>query len=623
MSIVLEKLTKRYAGHAVVQNLSLEVTEGEFFVLLGSSGSGKTTVLRLVAGLTDPDSGRVVLRGRDVTRHPSQKRNVGFVFQHYALFEHMSVADNVGFGLKIRKAPKTEIAERCAELLDMVGLAGLGGRKPSQLSGGQRQRVALARALAHQPDVLLLDEPLGALDAKIRAELRVTLKRIQAELHLTTILVTHDQSEAFEMGDRLGVMSFGRLLEVGKPAAVYEKPQSEFVATFLGTANLIVGRHSPDGVRLGEQTLSAFPLPHVAPPDRPVQLLFRPEHVALAASREKLDGSAVGVCEVIERTYGGSHERLRLRLPGSAGARQLAPLVPFGRDRTVIEATRSSEEAEALPLAAGTHVWVGVRRAHLIEHPGMRMVILHEDSPSGNAATALGGYLSRHAHARALLIKVRSGSETRVERDRRGEELLGSGVRFDSQRVSAADLESVLATEEEREPIDLLIAGAPLRERHAVISRLLNAAASNVLIVSGEQEEITRGLVCFAVGEPGKRDVGFAGRLLRHIGAEATLLTVVSEGSDQREETRRTRFIDSAIRQLDGYGVPAQARVRTGAIAASVAQEMTQSECDLVVLGAPLPNADCRIVFAGTGPDIVSRVVRPVLIIRYECARRA
>ncbi len=237
MSIVLEQLTKRYEGYPVVNRVSLEIPDGEFFVLIGPSGSGKSTVLRMIAGLNTVDRGRIWLHRREVTHLPPQQRGVGFVFQHYALFEHMSVADNVEFALKIRRVKPAERRRRRDELLELVGLAGLGRRMPDQLSGGQQQRVALARALAHQPEVLLLDEPFGALDAKIRVELRRALRAIQKELRITSIFVTHDQEEAFELADRLGVMNHGRLLEVGQPAELYQRPQTEFAATFLGTGH--------------------------------------------------------------------------------------------------------------------------------------------------------------------------------------------------------------------------------------------------------------------------------------------------------------------------------------------------------------------------------------------------
>ena len=234
MSIVLEQITKRYGNQWVVDNVALEVADKELFVLLGSSGSGKSTILRMIAGLAEPTSGRILLHGRDVTYLTPQKRGTGFVFQNYSIFRHMSVGENIEFGLKIRKTPKAERARRRDELLELVGLAGLGSRYAHQLSGGQQQRVALARALAYEPDVLLLDEPFGALDVKIRSQLRRSLKEIQRRLGVATILVTHDQEEAFELADRIGVLENGRLLEVGDGEDLYDKPRSLFTATFLG-----------------------------------------------------------------------------------------------------------------------------------------------------------------------------------------------------------------------------------------------------------------------------------------------------------------------------------------------------------------------------------------------------
>ncbi|HUM69287.1 MAG TPA: ABC transporter ATP-binding protein, partial [Chloroflexota bacterium] len=325
MSIVLEHLTKRYDGHPVVNNVSLEVADGEFFVLLGSSGSGKTTVLNMVAGLIRTDQGRIWLHGRDVTHLPTQQRQVGMVFQNYALFQHMTIAENIEFGLQTRKVPKAERRHRRNELLELVGLSGLGSRLPKQISGGQQQRVALARALAYKPEVLLLDEPLGALDAKIRLELRRTLKTIQRETGITTILVTHDKEEAFELADRLGVMSFGRLLEIGYPEDLYKRPQTEFVATFLGTANLLVGQAQGEGVQLGALTFPLQDTSSLLHHDDRVQVLFRPEDVVLADTPQELNAPRLGFGEVEQVTFGGSFERLRLRLPPLPGGRPIAP----------------------------------------------------------------------------------------------------------------------------------------------------------------------------------------------------------------------------------------------------------------------------------------------------------
>ncbi|MBI3176365.1 MAG: ABC transporter ATP-binding protein, partial [Chloroflexi bacterium] len=364
MSIVLEQLSKRYEGHPVVNQLSLEIAEGELFVLLGPSGSGKSTVLRIISGLATTDTGRVLLHGRDVTHLPPQERGVGFVFQHYALFSHMTVAENIEFALRVRKSATAERRKRRDELLELVGLAGLGGRMPSQLSGGQQQRVALARALAHRPEVLLLDEPFGALDAKIRAELRRALRAIQTGLGITTIFVTHDQEEAFELADRMGVMNFGRLLEVGPAAELYQRPQTEFVATFLGTANILVGRCTAEGVQLGPLHFALSTEALQVSDTQRVQVMFRTEEVALAAAPELLGCPQLGQGEVEHSTFAGSFEKLRLRLPPIPGARPISPPVTFGGDSVLVEATRSQDVTQRYPLRPGDKVWVGVRRIH-------------------------------------------------------------------------------------------------------------------------------------------------------------------------------------------------------------------------------------------------------------------
>src|SRR6187455_1445418 len=257
MSITLDQVTKRYQGVPVVNDVSIEIGDGEFFVLLGPSGSGKSTLLRAIAGLTGVDHGRISLHGRDVTHIGARDRGVGLVFQNYALFRHMSVADNIEFGLRVRRVKAADRRERRKELLKLVALEGMDERLPGQLSGGQQQRVAVARALAHKPQVLLLDEPFGALDAKIREELRRTIRSVQRELGITTVLVTHDQEEAFALADRIGVMNLGRLLESGGPQDLYARPATRFVATFLGAANLLLAQQGPDGLRFGTTPVDA------------------------------------------------------------------------------------------------------------------------------------------------------------------------------------------------------------------------------------------------------------------------------------------------------------------------------------------------------------------------------
>jgi sulfate/thiosulfate transport system ATP-binding protein len=237
MAIVIQGVTKRFGDFVALDDVSLRIADGSLTALLGPSGSGKTTLLRIIGGLETPDSGTLSLLGRDVTRVPPQDRGIGFVFQHYAPFKHMTVWDNVAFGLSIRKRPKDEIRARVRDLLSLVQIAHLSDRYPSQLSGGQRQRMALARALAVEPAVLLLDEPFGALDARVRKELRVWLRRLHDETHVTTVFVTHDQEEAMDVAGHIVVMDKGRIEQEGSAVELYEHPVNEFVMSFIGPVN--------------------------------------------------------------------------------------------------------------------------------------------------------------------------------------------------------------------------------------------------------------------------------------------------------------------------------------------------------------------------------------------------
>nr|ABP45158.1 sulfate ABC transporter, ATPase subunit [Mycolicibacterium gilvum PYR-GCK] len=252
LAIEVKGANKRFGDFAALDDVDFTVPKGSLTSLLGPSGSGKSTLLRAIAGLDDPDTGTVIINGRDVTNVPPQRRGIGFVFQHYAAFKHLTVRDNVAFGLKIRKKPKAEIKEKVDNLLEVVGLAGFQGRYPNQLSGGQRQRMALARALAVDPEVLLLDEPFGALDAKVREDLRAWLRRLHEEVHVTTVLVTHDQSEALDISDRIAVLNKGRIEQVGSPSEVYDAPANAFVMSFLGAVSSLNGvLVRPHDIRVG------------------------------------------------------------------------------------------------------------------------------------------------------------------------------------------------------------------------------------------------------------------------------------------------------------------------------------------------------------------------------------
>jgi len=291
MQIVIEDLVKSFGSGAVIEHVDLTIREGEFLGLLGPSGSGKTTLLRILAGLERPTGGRVLFGGEDVLSQPIQDRRVGFVFQHYALFRHMSVFENIAFGLRVRpraaRPREAEIRHRVEELLELVQLGGYGARFPAQLSGGQRQRVALARALAIEPRVLLLDEPFGALDAKVRVELRRWLRDLHDRMGVTTVFVTHDQEEALDLADRVAIMQAGRIEQVGTPVEIYERPASSFVYEFLGTANRFDCEIRGGKAYVGDK---AFPMEE-GTPDGPAVAFVRPHDVLIHPAGELPDSA--------------------------------------------------------------------------------------------------------------------------------------------------------------------------------------------------------------------------------------------------------------------------------------------------------------------------------------------
>jgi ABC-type Fe3+/spermidine/putrescine transport system ATPase subunit len=294
--LTVSGLSVRYAAALALDNLDLTVRRDELFVLLGASGSGKTTLLRALAGFVRPDAGRIILNGTDMTALPPHRRPVNTMFQSYALFPHMSVAANIGFGLRQQGVSRAETKQRVAAMLALVRLQGYGARRPSELSGGQQQRVALARSLAPHPVLLLLDEPLSALDQALRLETRAELVRLRRELGISFVLVTHDQDEALEMADRLGVMQDGRMVQIGTPAELYEHPANRFVASFLGGANLLPCVVAADGVSVGLPTLEATVLAERPGAPGPGLLALRAERLRLdgAASANRLDGVVVG-----------------------------------------------------------------------------------------------------------------------------------------------------------------------------------------------------------------------------------------------------------------------------------------------------------------------------------------
>ncbi|HEX8180134.1 MAG TPA: ABC transporter ATP-binding protein [Pyrinomonadaceae bacterium] len=362
-------VSKSFKGTQVLADVTFDVAEGESLVLLGASGSGKTTILRIIAGLAEPDTGRIVLHGRDVTELPARERGVGVIFQDYALFPRMTVEQNISYGLRIRKRARQEIKETAARLLALVKLEEHRAKYPSQLSGGQQQRVAIARTLAYQPQVLLFDEPFGALDAQTRVRLRREIRALLREIKVPALFITHDQEEALELGDRIAVLHAGRLEQIGTPDEVYNKPETEYVATFLGAANLLVGVVNQGAVEIGTATIPAQAETARFRDGQSVKLVFRPEDVVLSESGQ-LPANCCRLSNglIEEVNFVGAYERLTLRLDlvarqpqtGEPPLYNVAITTPERRIGLPIIVTRPKPDPSAARLQTGARVAVGL-----------------------------------------------------------------------------------------------------------------------------------------------------------------------------------------------------------------------------------------------------------------------
>ncbi|HEY1889356.1 MAG TPA: ABC transporter ATP-binding protein [Steroidobacteraceae bacterium] len=583
MSITLDQLTKRYQGVPVVNDVSLEIGDGEFFVLLGPSGSGKSTLLRAIAGLSGLDHGRIALHGRDVTHVAARRRGVGLVFQNYALFRHMTVAENIEFALRVRRMRAAERRRRRQELLRLVALEGLDERLPAQLSGGQQQRVAVARALAHKPEVLLLDEPFGALDAKIREGLRRTIREVQRELGITTILVTHDQEEAFAMADRIGVMNLGRLLENGRPQDLYVRPATRFVATFLGAANLLLARQGGDGPRWG-----AWPALHGSgastPREREVVAVVRPEEIEIARSREALTSATyLGHGIVEEVVFTGALERARIRIEEAPDAPILAHA--NGDGAVLLEATRAQFEQRAFAISPGQSVTIGVRRAHILPTPLSSFTIC---APNSSAAERLAG--------NPLLLDLSSRMKTRLRKHL--EPMLGTSTPI---RDTTASLPGTT----------VIAAGGDVA---ADTKWLLEHGVEEILILPEHAPSPQRVLIHWTDDTARRATLAVSASVLRHVAAEAVYVDVLPEQTPVAERSSGIRaLLDARSEARAAHGLEIRTEMRFGVAAEALQQRLEESPAQMLIVGIGRVSQ-----LTGELGELLARPRWPVLLVHRE-----
>ena len=556
MSITLDQVTKRYQGSPVVNDVSVEVGQGEFFVLLGPSGSGKSTLLRAIAGLTGVDHGRIALHGRDLTHVSARRRGVGLVFQNYALFRHMTVGDNIEFALRVRHMKRAERLERRKELLRLVALDGMDDRLPTQLSGGQQQRVAVARALAHKPQVLLLDEPFGALDAKIREELRRTIRQVQRELNITTVLVTHDQEEAFAMADRIGVMNLGRLLECGKPDELYARPATRFVATFLGAANLLLARQTAQGIRFGATPVNIRAIDKADPGrEHEVVAVLRPEEVEIAPTRDNLRVNYMGLGVVEEMVFTGAMERLRVRLTNGAADAQIATAAD-SRVAAALEVTRTQHEQRTFPLMLGQTVALGVRRIHVLPTP-----------LSSYTACAAEPAAAERLAAHPFLSELASRMKTRI------------ATRAEPQ-LAKSDADSAAA------PVSGVAVIAPTPQVATQVAWLLGHGAAEVLILPSQMVAPQRVLIHWADDAARRPTLAVSASLLRHVAAEAVYVGILPEGAAEAQRPLGMRtLLDARSEAQAVHGLEMRTELRFGSAAEELQRQLNEATDQMLILG--------------------------------------
>ncbi|HSS49911.1 MAG TPA: ATP-binding cassette domain-containing protein, partial [Thermoanaerobaculia bacterium] len=484
-----------------------------------------------------------------------------------------------GLGRRLHAAPKREAKRE--QLLDLVGLGGLGNRYAHQLSGGQQQRVALARALVHEPSVLLLDEPFGALDVKIRGQLRRNLREIQRQLRVTAILVTHDQEEAFELADRVGLMERGELLEVGPPEALYARPRTLFGATFLGAGTVLVGRARDGAARLGSLSLPIPPeVEHED--DARVRVLIRPEQVALSlfvAGAEPPEGHVLGRGSIVEQSFLGALRRVRVRLPAIPGTRQAAPAV-YGEESLLMDAVIPAGEDPG-----SFEVWVSLKGWRILSPPRPRLLACDFPDAGSPAPFALLRGLEDTLNARVCLLSVTAEAD-KVEalRASQTERAASHNLPDAEPLVKKGEAVEEIAAEQVQSLYDFVVLSIPEKGLGEILGGALASLSTPLLAVQGEPESFRRILICTAVGEPGKADVRIGGWLARRLGAEVTLLHVLVDGGGPAPWVKA--HLDAGLATLRALEVTAHTVLRPARAAVpGILDEAKEGGYDLIVLG--------------------------------------